>query len=231
MPAANESSKSQDIVVFQLVSQSGCGECGQELGKGRYLRLEEGRPLCMTCADLDHLVFLPSGNTALTRRASKHSTLRAVVVRFSRPRKRYERQGILVEEEALDQAEQECLSDADARARARERAAAYREKADHRFVSAFADRVDELFPGSPPGTGQKVAEHACVRSSGRVGRSASAKELEEEAVELAVRAHVRHAHTPYDRLLAKGLDRLDCRRAVAGEVEDILTRWREGSEG
>lgn len=230
MPARNGPSRPQDIVVFQLVSESACSECSQELGKGRFLRLEEGRPLCMTCSDLDHLVFLPSGNTALTRRASKHSSLRAVVVRFSRARKRYERQGILVEEEALERAEQECLADADARARARERAAVYRERADHQFISAFAARVDELFPGCPPGTGRKIAEHACVRSSGRVGRSASAKELEEEAIELAVRAHVRHAHTPYHGLLAKGLDRLDCRRAVAGEVEGILSRWRKGPE-
>ena len=46
----------------------------------------------------DHLVFLARGDVALTRRAGKYSTLRAVVLRFSRSRKRYERQGILVEE-------------------------------------------------------------------------------------------------------------------------------------
>ena len=63
----------------------------------------------------DHLVFLPRGDAALTRRASKYSTLRAVVVRFSRSRERYERQGLLVEEAALTRAEQECLSDAEAR--------------------------------------------------------------------------------------------------------------------
>jgi hypothetical protein len=34
-----------------------------------------------------------------------------VVVRFSRARKRYERQGILVEEAALEQAEAQCLDD------------------------------------------------------------------------------------------------------------------------
>ena len=79
--------------------------------------MEGDQPLCLRCADLDHLVFLPRGNTALTRRASKHSTLRAVVVQFSRTRKRYERQSVLVEEAALERAEQECLADAEARGR------------------------------------------------------------------------------------------------------------------
>jgi len=59
----------------------------------------------VTSSDLDHLVFLPSGDAALTRRATKASSLSAVVVRGSRSRKRYERQGVLVEEPALALAE------------------------------------------------------------------------------------------------------------------------------
>jgi hypothetical protein len=51
---------------------------------------------------MDHLVLLPSGGDAgLTRRARKASTLSAVVVRWSRTRQRYERQGLLVEPAAL----------------------------------------------------------------------------------------------------------------------------------
>jgi hypothetical protein len=42
-----------------------------------------------------------------------------VVVRWSRSRKRYERQGILAESEAIERAEPECLSDAEVRARHR----------------------------------------------------------------------------------------------------------------
>ena len=74
-----------------------CTECGEELWKGSLLRLEGEKALCTGCADLDRLEFLPSGDAAVTRRASKYSKLRAVVVRWSRTRKRYERQGILVE--------------------------------------------------------------------------------------------------------------------------------------
>jgi hypothetical protein len=52
-------------------------------------------------------VFLASGDAALTRLARAKSRTRAVVVRFSRPRRRYERQGLLVEPEALRHAERE----------------------------------------------------------------------------------------------------------------------------
>ena len=63
--------------------------------------MDDHEPLCLTCADLDHLVFLPAGGGAVTRRARKASRLSAVVVQWSRTRKRYERRGILVEEPAL----------------------------------------------------------------------------------------------------------------------------------
>jgi hypothetical protein len=80
----------------------------------------------MECADPDHLEFLPSGDAALTRRSRKYSTLSAVVVRFSRARKRYERQGLLVEPAGLERAEEECLAGEDKRRIARERAAVVR---------------------------------------------------------------------------------------------------------
>jgi hypothetical protein len=75
--------------------------------------MELEQPLCLRCAGLDELEFLPSGDAALTRRASKYSGRVAVVVRFRRSRGRYERQGILVEAVGLEEAERECLEDAD----------------------------------------------------------------------------------------------------------------------
>ena len=66
--------------------------------------MEETGPVCMKCARMDHLVFLPSGDAGLTRRVRMASTLSAVVVRWSRARQRYERQGLLVEQAALDAA-------------------------------------------------------------------------------------------------------------------------------
>lgn len=218
--------KPQDIVVFWIVRDSACAECGRELWKGSFLRMEDERPLCLDCADLGHLAFLPRGDAALTRRATKHSALKAVVVRFSRSRGRYERQGILVEEAALARAEQECLADADARARARERGAERRAELDAGYVAAFAERLGALFPACPAAEREAIAEHACAIHSGRVGRSAEAKRLEETALELAVRAHVRHRHSGYDALLGAGWSREDARGQVGGKVERILEAWR-----
>jgi len=93
--------KAPDLVVIEPLNQWTCAGCS---GSGSLLLMENGEPLCTACADLDHLVFLPAGDAALSRRARKASRLAAVVVRFSRSRKRYERQGILVEEAALQQA-------------------------------------------------------------------------------------------------------------------------------
>jgi len=52
--------KGADIVVFSVIRDLACAEGGEELSKGRFLRLEGDRPVCLGCADLDHLVFLPA---------------------------------------------------------------------------------------------------------------------------------------------------------------------------
>src|SRR5262245_35299799 len=104
-------SPGDEIVVFMVRRATECSECGCELAHGSLLRMEASQPLCLDCADLGHLEFLPRGDVALTRRASKHSQLRAVVVEWSRTRKRYERQGILAEPEAIARAEEETLAD------------------------------------------------------------------------------------------------------------------------
>ena len=215
-----------DLKVFITTSAASCGECGEDLGRKAWITLVEDKgALCLACADLDHLVFLPAGDAALTRRSRKHSTLCAVVLRWSRARKRYERQGLLVEADALDQAERECLADEDARARSRERAAARRAELDREYVGRFAERVRDLYPGCPPGREVDIAEHACLKYSGRVGRSAAAKSFDEEAIRLAVVAHIRHRETPYDALLASGHDRWDARAQVEDVVARVLDQW------
>ena len=216
----------EEIVVFSILREAACSECGAELGKGSFLKMEGKKPLCLECADLDHLVFLPRGDTALTRRSRKHSNLSAVVVRFSRSRGRYERQGLLVQAAALETAEKECLGDEDLRRIARERAAVSREHADEKFVSQFAEQVVSLYPGCPREEAEGIAAHACRKHSGRIGRSAAAKQFDAEAVDLAVKAHVRHVHTKYDRLLAQGWERGEARSAVADQVAGVMDQWR-----
>ncbi|RWB60580.1 DUF2293 domain-containing protein [Mesorhizobium sp.] len=46
------------------------------------------------------------------------------------------------------------------------------------------------------------------------------------AVWLATIAHVRHAHTDYEKLLAEGYDRDSARFFVIERTNEVLTRWR-----
>lgn len=221
--------KPPDLVVFEKVSEEGnCSECGVALTRGNHVFMEKGQPLCLGCADLDHLIFLPAGDMALSRRARKHSPLSAVVVRFSRTRKRYERQGLLVAEDALSRAEQECAADAPERAIARARAAVLREDADREFVAALTEAIRARYPGCPPEEARQIATHTGRRGSGRVGRSAAGREFDPRAIDLAVVAYIRHAHTNYDRLLMEGVDRLEARVLVRDKIDQVLARWSGG---
>ena len=94
--------RAPDLVVISPLTDWTCSKCS---GTGDFLLMDDTGPLCGHCAKLDHLVYLPAGDAALSRRAKQASGLSAIVMRFSRSRKRYERQGILIEESALKQAE------------------------------------------------------------------------------------------------------------------------------
>ncbi|MGW6026069.1 DUF2293 domain-containing protein [Streptomyces sp. NPDC055099] len=213
------------LLAIQPLKRRHCAECRG--GPLSLLVVQESEPHCLDCADLGHLVFLPRGDTALTRRAREGSVLSAVVVRLNRRQGRYERQGVLVEEAALARAEERCLADAEARARRRARDAARRALEDVRFTAAFAEEIRRLFPGCPEERCRAIAGHASVRGSGRVGRSAAGRALSTSAVTAAVVAAVRHTETPYDRLLMSGVPRGEARRRIAPAVEATLRAWRE----
>jgi len=216
-------SRPPELVVIWAISEWKCTECGSG---GELLLMEDGGPLCLRCADLDHLVFLAAGDAALTRRAKKASGLSTIVVRFSRSRGRYERQGTLVEEEALVRAEQECLADEEARNRRRLREAERRTGQDEDFLAAFAREITRLFPGCSPERAETIARRATARGGGHVGRTAAGRALDPEAVLLAVTAAVRHDDTSYDQLLMSGLSRTEARERVRPEVQRVLDAWR-----
>jgi hypothetical protein len=99
---AAAASRAPELVVINATRDWSCTRCSRT--GGDLLIMEGAGPVCMKCSQMGHLVFLPSGDAGLTRRARKASTLSAVVVRWSRARKRYERQGLLVEQAALEAA-------------------------------------------------------------------------------------------------------------------------------
>lgn len=131
-----------------------------------------------------------------------------------------------MEEAALQRAEQECLDDADVRARRNERAADRRMELDQEYVSSFAKRVRELFPNCPAGREQAIAGHACQKYSGRIGCSAQAKNLNEKSILLTVIAHIRYIETNYDELLMQGKDRSLARNEVKDVINKVLDCWK-----
>ncbi len=215
-------SKAPDLVVVMPIKDWTCAACGDT---GGLLIMDDAGPLCLTCADMDHLVYLGAGDAALTRRAKKASGLSAVVVRWSRSRRRYERQGVLVEEPALEDAERQCLADEDARMRRRERDKERRANEDAGFQARFAAGILRLFPGCPPARAESIARHTGTRGSGRVGRSATGRALDDEAITLAIVASVRHEDTGYDSLLMSGMPREAARDRVQRGIDKVIDAW------
>jgi len=223
--STQQQAKPADLVVISPLQDWTCAECA---GTGDFLIMDDAGPLCLTCADLDHLIFLSSGDAALTRRAKQASRLSAVVVRWSRSRKRYERQGILAEEAAIQRAEEQCLADEDVRLRRRDRDRERRAAEDVEFQARMADEIRRLFPGCPQPRATAIAQHAALRGSGRVGRSAAARALDERAITLAVVASVRHEDTDYDQLLMSGIPREAARDRVRPVIDAVLGTWAAG---
>ncbi|RYP20094.1 hypothetical protein DL766_008282 [Monosporascus sp. MC13-8B] len=114
-----------------------------------------------------------------------------------------------------------------------ERARAVRRR-DDRLEPAFRDAILGLFPRVPAAELAAVVARATRKLSGRVGR-AGALGLGRRAA-LAVRAHARHAHTDYDRLMREsGLGRERARAETCARVQEVMRLWggetrRKGGE-
>jgi len=102
---AEKAGRAPELVVVQpLHADWTCHRCG---GSGDLLIMENPGPACLRCVGLGDLEFLSAGDALLTRRVKARSARHAVVVRFSKTRRRYERKGLLVEPQALRDAQRE----------------------------------------------------------------------------------------------------------------------------
>jgi len=226
----NKSTDNQ-LKVFISSREAKCDKCGKQLGKKALISLKNDNDAwCLKCSGLNRLAFLPSGDVAMTRRAKKYSALSAIVFKWRRRRRRYERQGLLVEEQAITRATEECHADADKRQRRQAQVAVRTAELDKLYIKEFAGRLRELFPYCPVLLENEIAEHACKKYSGRVGRSANAKELNEQSIRLAVIAHIRHTETNYDKLLESMVKKVDARKMVYPAVNAVLKYWGKGEK-
>ncbi|PNY27269.1 Uncharacterized protein TCAP_02801 [Tolypocladium capitatum] len=105
--------------------------------------------------------------------------------------------------------------------RSRRRAAV--EKRDGNTEEEFKHAIRRLFPRIPSEEVAKILKRALQKRSGRVGRTGKL-DLDDK-VRLAVGAHVRHCHTPYDRIINKNRDKVESRKAVHDEISRVLESW------
>lgn len=115
-----------------------------------------------------------------------------------------------------------------ARRTAEARAEAVRVR-DERDLKRARKMLQANFPAMPPASLETVLQHAFMKGSGRVGRSTT--QTDEKKAILAVEAHIRHTHTPYESLLDAGLDRDEARDAVWDTVQSIKDQWSGGNSG
>lgn len=108
-----KANRAPDLVAILPVKREWkCHRCG---GTGDFLVMEKPGPACLGCVGLGDLEFVPSGDALLTQRVREKSARPAVVVRFSRNRGRYERQGLLAEPDALRQVRRDLAPNAPVR--------------------------------------------------------------------------------------------------------------------
>lgn len=83
---------------------------------------------------------------------------------------------------------------------------------------AIDKAITALLPMAPYADTEKIRVEAGARHMKTLPASI--------AVWLAAVAHIRHAHTDYEKLLAEGYDRDSARFFVVDQINDWLTRWR-----
>ena len=204
-----------------------CAKCGCRIPEKVPLIIRhDDSKFCLDCDGLDNLEFLPSGNTALTVRTKRLCPNAIPVVEWNARRKRDEQRGILADPVQINNARELCVQDESARASRRVVAAKKRELVDADYRKTFAAEIRKLFPSMPREREFAIADHACEKHSGRVGRTAMAKEFSQKMIELAVAAHIRHIETDYDRLLAHGTKRTDARESISSLVRGYMALWR-----
>lgn len=94
---------------------------------------------------------------------------------------------------------------------------------DEKDIAHSRQLLRKRFPLMPAGTLDIILDHAFLKGSGRVGRTSTTSD-EHKAV-LAVEAHIRHMHTPYESLLREGKSRLEARNAVWETVRTLRAAW------
>ncbi len=205
-----------------------CNTCGDPVPKGELFvaESETKKGTCFNCSPFRGYSFLKPGDAAMTRRSKKYSDKCGVVWEYHQRNKRYQRIGQYVQLRAIALARKECDEDAHIRAEKNKKAAVVRAEQDKEYILRFAYAIRKRYPNCPPKREVAIAIHACEKHSGRVGRTAQAKEFDPKMIDLAVEAHIRHQETNYDDRFGKGQKKREIRADIKQDIDRILASWR-----
>ena len=159
--------------------------------------------------------FVPKGDVYITKNCRQRTheagkPLYVVVDKKNRPL------GLRCPKEVYDAVQAGHQATADKRARAVQRR-------DAALEGNFEEAVLKFFPKTPREYIPQIVKHALEKRSGRVGRTGTV-ELEAK-VNLAVRAHIRHCHTDYDKLLRTGMARHVARNQISQRLNEVAMQW------
>ncbi|OKL56043.1 hypothetical protein UA08_08731 [Talaromyces atroroseus] len=166
----------------------------------------------------EDFVFVPRGDPYVTRNCKSRSKDAASTVYIVYDNKERAQLGIRVQKDIY----KEVTKTAQQTAQNRRVAVQVRDARDQRKAKII---LSETFPSMPDACVEEVLQHAFLKGSGRVGRTATRPE-KVKAI-LAVEAHIRHKYTPYEQLLREGIDRESARESVWELVKAIRDKWAE----
>ncbi|KAF7164276.1 hypothetical protein CNMCM5623_008916 [Aspergillus felis] len=201
------------------------GGSQQALKYSKFVRLPPSTdPLEENCLDREPLrenyVFVPKGDVYITRhcRTQTKESRRIVFVVYNNTGKR--NIGLRVPKDVYTTVLKSAAVTADSRALAVK-------TRDVKDLSRARQILRNKFPLMPAESLETILDHAFLKRSGRVGRTT--RKTDEQKANLAVEAHIRHTHTPYESLLDAGKARDEARKAVWNMVQAVKTAWEGGN--
>lgn len=160
-------------------------------------------------------IFVPKGNAYITANCRKQTRVEGKKV-YIVCNSKHQPVGIRVPYAIYESVLEKHNETQESRAKAVERR-------DNKVKEDFRSSIVSQFPKIPEKDLTQVVEHATRKYSRRVGRTGKL-DLAEKA-QLAVRAHIRHRHTHYDKMLTDGTSRDDARSRIFGKVDVAAKEW------
>ena len=165
-------------------------------------------------------VFVAKGNVYITRHCREKTRQAGRILYIIQDSRKKVRVGLACPNHIL----REVQADDKATAIHRKKQVSARDK---NYIANARAILLRLFPLIPPESAEQVLSHGYLKGSGRVGRSSTMSDSNKMI--MAVTAHVRHKHTPYDALLRqKGpgqAARFEARAEIRTDLLRVLRDW------